>query len=379
MTKILIAGDFCPNARIIELIENEKYAEIFNEITALTKSSYYSIVNLECPVVLNEEKPIKKNGPNLKCTPKAVDAIQYAGFNMVTLANNHFYDYGDVGVNDTLMTCQKYGIDTVGGGADLKQAQEIKYKKIKEKQFAFINICEHEFSIATESTGGANPLNPISNYHQIQEARKRSDYVIIIVHGGHEYYQLPSPRMKETYRFFIDAGADAVINHHQHCYSGYEIYNGKPIFYGLGNFCFDWDNVRNNKWNEGYMVMIKFDISNISFEIYPYIQGDEKAGISIMTVEENQKFNKALQQINRKICDDKIVNEEHKKMINRTERLFMSAFEPYQNRYLKALYMRHLLPSLISTRRWAEILNYIECESHRDRIVSIINNILFKP
>jgi poly-gamma-glutamate synthesis protein (capsule biosynthesis protein) len=46
--------------------------------------------------------------------------------------------------------------------------------------------------------------------------------------------------MVETYRFFIEAGADAVVNHHQHCICGYEVYKGKPIFYGLGNFCFDW-------------------------------------------------------------------------------------------------------------------------------------------
>lgn len=43
--------------------------------------------------------------------------------------------------------------------------------------------------------------------------------------------------MQEIYRFFVDIGADAVINHHQHCYSGYEVYKEKPIFYGLGNFC----------------------------------------------------------------------------------------------------------------------------------------------
>lgn len=52
------------------------------------------------------------------------------------------------------------------------------------------------------------------------------------MHGGHEHYQLPSLRMQETYRFFIDAGADVVVNHHQHCFSGYEIYNNKYIFMG---------------------------------------------------------------------------------------------------------------------------------------------------
>ena len=54
--------------------------------------------------------------------------------------------------------------------------------------------------------------------------------MFLILHGGIEHYQLPSPRMKKWYRHIIDLGASAIVNHHQHCFSGYELYNGKPIF-----------------------------------------------------------------------------------------------------------------------------------------------------
>jgi poly-gamma-glutamate synthesis protein (capsule biosynthesis protein) len=121
----------------------------------------------------------------------------------------------------------------VGGGTNLQEASKILYKKIDEKVLALINCCENEFSIATEVTAGSNPLNPIQQYYAIQEAKSKADYVLVIVHGGHELWQLPSPRMQETYRFFIDAGADAVVNHHQHCYSGYEIYKKKPYILNL--------------------------------------------------------------------------------------------------------------------------------------------------
>ena len=134
----------------------------------------------------------------------------------------------------------------------------ILYKEIGDKKLAVINCCEHEFSIATETTAGSNPLNPISQYYAIKEAKEKADYVLVIVHGGHEHYQLPSTRMQETYRFFIDVGADAVVNHHQHCYSGYEYYNGKPIMYGLGNFCFDEGLKKTKQWHEGYIVEISF-------------------------------------------------------------------------------------------------------------------------
>ena len=96
------------------------------------------------------------------------------------------------------------------------------YKRKDGETLAIINCCEHEFSIADDDSAGANPLNPIQQYYKIKEARLNADYVLVIVHGGHEMYQLPSLRMVDTYRFFIDAGADAVVNHHQHCFSGYE-------------------------------------------------------------------------------------------------------------------------------------------------------------
>ena len=241
MINILVAGDYRPVLRVQQLINECKYNHIFSEVKQYTDKVDYSLVNLESPVVINRAEPIKKIGPNLKCSKDAIDAIKYAGFNCVTLANNHFYDYGEVGVKDTITTCKEQGIDYIGGGENIEEAEKILYKEIKGKKIAFINICEKEFSIATKKSAGSAPLSPIHNFYQIQEARKQSDYVIVIVHGGVEHYQLPSPQMKETYHFFVDAGADIIINHHQHCFSGYEIYNGKPIFYGLGNFCYDWD------------------------------------------------------------------------------------------------------------------------------------------
>ena len=75
-------------------------------------------------------------------------------------------------------------------------------KEIAGEKLAVINICENEWTIATKTSGGSAPLNLITNIHKIAEAKKNSDYVLVIVHGGTEHYQLPSPRMKETYRFF---------------------------------------------------------------------------------------------------------------------------------------------------------------------------------
>ena len=256
--KILIAGDFCQGYRVDALVKERRYGKLFDEVKPIIESADYSIVNFEFPVVLDKDaaRPIPKCGPNLEGTIESIEAIKYAGFKCCTLANNHILDQGEQCCLDTKNELEKAGVDTVGVGSNLSEAGEIFYKEIDGETLAIINCCEHEFSIATETSAGANPLNPVRQYYAIQEAKKKADYVLVIVHGGHEHYQLPSPRMKETYRFFVDAGADAVVNHHQHCYSGYDVYYDKPIFYGLGNFCFDEPQMRHCGWNEGYMVRL---------------------------------------------------------------------------------------------------------------------------
>lgn len=274
--KVIIAGDFCQRYRIDEAIKKRLYGDLFDEVKPIIETADYSIVNFEFPIILDSTnaKPILKCGPNLQGTKEAVDAVKYAGFNCCTLANNHILDQGEQCCLDTKNELEKAGIDTVGVGYNLEDAASILYKEIRGETLAIINCCEHEFSIATDTTIGANPLNPIQQYYRIQEARSKADYVLVIVHGGHEHCQLPSPEMQETYRFFIDSGADAVVNHHQHCYSGYEEYHGKPIFYGLGNLCFDNISKRGDDiWNEGYMVSLDFDKSRKpSYTLYPYIQ-----------------------------------------------------------------------------------------------------------
>lgn len=369
MIKLTICGDFCPGDRVQRLIESGNYDSIFGEVITYTSEADLNIINLEAPVLIGQGRPIAKCGPHLKCSYKAVDAIKSAGFNLVTLANNHFYDYGEQGVYDTMETCLKYQIDTVGGGKDITEASKIYYKEIKGCKIAIINCCEREFSIATESHGGSNPLNPIQQYYCIKKAKESSDYVIVIIHGGHEYYNLPSPRMKETYRFFIDSGADAVINHHQHCYSGYEKYKDKPIFYGIGNFCFDRQNKRNSIWNKGYIVCLNLNEDKINYDIIPYIQGDEQPGVSINRVDKDAFF-ASLKEINGKISNNTVLYNEHISFMNKKKKWYKLIFEPYQNKFLRALYMRGILPSLMSKNRRMNILNYISCESHRETSIN---------
>lgn len=375
--KVLVAGDFAPWARLAKQIERKRYSDVFPEnLREVIKSVDFSFVNFESPIVEDTYKPIPKCGPNLHCTPEAAEAIKFAGFTGVTMANNHILDFGTNGLHKSVACCKDQGLDVVGVGDNLKDAEEILYIEKDGKTLAVINCCEHEFSIATETSAGANPLNPVRQYYAIQKAKDKADYLLVIVHGGHEMFQLPSPRMVETYRFFIDAGADAVVNHHQHCYSGYEIYNGKPIFYGLGNFCFDEEGQRNCSWNEGYMVVVDFTDAVVRYELYPYTQCDGKAAVTLMT--DKAVFTRTIDAINCIVKDPLLLKEKCALYYMSTMKTFNAMLQPYDNRVLNKLFRMGLLPSLFSKRKKIRVLNYINCESHYDKFVFALKQVLSK-
>ena len=373
--KILIAGDFCPKNRMISIIEQGNYDYLFRDIKSILSEADYSIVNFEtCVANATKDKPISKCGPALCCSVKAIDALQHAGFNCCTLANNHFNDYGIDGIKKSLEEFSHRHMDYVGAGFNLKDAREILYKDIIDKKVAIINCCEHEFSIATETAAGCNPLDPISLYYDIQKAREIADYVIIIVHGGQEHLQVPQPRMKRLYRYFIDLGADVVVNHHQHCVNGMEIYHDKPIFYGLGNFCFDWEAPHHSLWNQGYMVMIDFsDI--INYEIIPYNQCDEKPCVELMRGTEKLEFEKDFSKLSDSISEDKELEQKYRSLINTRHSQYQYIFEPYSGRIGCAMYFRNLLPSFVKKNLEMKI-NYIECESHRESLILYLRSLL---
>lgn len=371
--KILIAGDFSPKFELNDIIAKKEFGALFDSVRPYIQATDISIVNFETTVAAEKATPIRKCGPHLSAHPYSVEALKYAGFNTVTLANNHFYDYGESGMRTSIQLLEQAGIKYTGAGETLQEACRPLYISAARTNegggnVAIINCCEHEFSIVTQEHGGCNPLNPIAQFYAIQDARKNADHVVVIVHGGHEHYQLPSTRMQDTYRFFIDAGADAVINHHQHCFSGMELYNGKPIFYGLGNFLFDTHNKANAAtWHDGYMVKLNFEAETVGFEIIPYRQCyGEMTVRPLADKSELNKFNTKFKQLCDIIDDSSQLDAYQRAFYAKQARGKIAAFEPYRGRLLKAAYRRNMLPSFIKGEGLAPIINYVECESHYD-------------
>lgn len=371
--RILVAGDFSPKQSITQLILSEEYRGKFNDIIKLTKSVDFAIVNFESNVSTPDSKPIEKNGPNLTTIPQALKLVSHMGFNVVTLANNHFYDYGDSAVDNTIALLDAANIKHVGGGRNIKDASKTLFLTKGEETIAIINACEHEFSIADKNHGGSYGIDLIKIYHDIQNAKAKADYILVIIHGGHEHFQLPSLRMQDWYRFFIDVGADAVANHHQHCFSGMEVYRGKPIYYGLGNFFFDSvESAVLTEWNKGILLGLNFSNGKVDHYPIPYIQCPGNPSVELLK-DDDENFKNKFKELNSIIANREELSKCNAKFYSSAKRNLLSIFQPYWGKYLSAAYRRGFLPSVITKKKRYKILNMIECESHLDKLRFLMN------
>lgn len=368
--KIFISGDFTPRHRAYEVIKNKDFSLLFGDVLPYIKQADISITNLESPLI-DEGNPIPKTGPNLKSPTDSIEALKYAGFDMVTLANNHMMDFGVEGLNSTISICEKNGIRCIGAGPNITEASKVCYIDKKGKTIAFINCCENEWSTTDGDKPGCNPLNEVNIYYQIREAKAKADFVVLIIHGGHETYELPSPRMKQLYRWFIDLGVDAVIGHHTHCYSGSEIYKGKPIVYSLGNFIF-YNKMPNPSWNIGVFAILSLTNEGVKLSLHPFEQFDSKMGLCLLSSDETIRWKHVCKDKTAIINNDTKLTEMFEAFCSENERLYRSYIEPTSNKYILAAKNRGWLKRNISGNKALLYLNIIRNESHRDILLQLL-------
>lgn len=366
--KLLICGDFAPDSISINAVKAG--TAIDTALTERINAADYSLVNLEAPVKDETCKPIAKEGPHLSTTADAITYLKNCGFNGVALANNHFRDYGAESVKLTIDAAKQARLDYVGGGNTVEEKQRVLV--VDSLGLAILNYCESEFSVT--SSYGSNPLDPIRLYKDIKEAGQKASHVVIFVHGGSEGYNQPTPRMQRLYRYMIDLGAEAVVNSHQHCYSGYEKYGKGYIVYGLGNFFFNDETEQEGPWTEGYMAELAFSQEGISgLELIPYIQCAHGVMMT-RPVSDDQKFRKCISQLNETIADEVKLSAEFDKWCEAQRKNYLSLFTPYSNRYLRYLCKRGLLPSFLPKKKLISLYDKIMCESHRDIILHELSN-----
>jgi poly-gamma-glutamate capsule biosynthesis protein CapA/YwtB (metallophosphatase superfamily) len=368
--KILITGDLCPVNRIENLVLMNDFGSIFNDFIDEFRGNDLNITDLECPLTVSESaRP--KTGPHQKAHPDCIRILKYADIGLAAMANNHIMDYDNRGVKDTLELCKVNLIDTVGIGKTVEDAAKPYTGNIKGKRIGILNYADNEFLSTPDGSFNCNPVNSVQFYYDIKKIRQYHDYLIIILHAGNEFYNLPSPRTKKLSEYLIDNGADVVISHHTHAFSGYEIYRSKPIFYGLGNFIYDWPGKINSGWNKGYVVRLQIS-EKINFEIIPLKQCNEKAGVFHLDPEERKVFNKELERLNQIITDDERLETEFQEYCKSVYPMYDAFIEPYFGKYITALRKRGFFPKLMSRRKRLLLLNLTRCESHREVLLRML-------
>jgi poly-gamma-glutamate synthesis protein (capsule biosynthesis protein) len=375
MPKIVITGDFCPDYINLETFKKNVNVDMFGEFLDAIKGKDIHITNLECPFT-NRTEVIPKDGPSLKATPEMIGAVKYAQVDVACLANNHILDFGHQGLFDTIDLCKKNGIRTVGAGKNLSEASEVLYLTVKNRNIAIINITQHEFSIALEDRAGANPLNIVQNYYSIIEARKHSSIVLVIVHGGNEEYPLPSERVIETYRFFADIGANVIISHHSHCVSGYEIYKGVPIFYGLGNFIFDRPaSMVPSTWYIGLILLLDINASGqITFELKPFFQSKKGLGFKLLEGSEKIAVMKEIDLYSEVIKDRQKLRQQWNNFSEKSRHYYYTSLGGL-GIIRRKLYRIPLLQKWIfPIKRKTVLYDMVKCEAHND----VISDLLLK-
>jgi len=371
--EIFIGGDFCPIGRNHETIRRKQYDVLFDGMAKCTAGADLKIINLEAPLV-NSTSPIAKSGPNIKANPEAIDALAYLGVNLVTLANNHIMDYGREGLEETLNVCKKANIHTVGAGMDRQQARRPFIFHKGNKKIAVLNFAENEFNRFGENAPGANVVDLVANFNDIKACRNKADVVLVVCHGGREHYQLPTPRQRERYRFYADAGADVVIGHHSHCYSGYETYNGTPIFYSLGNFLFDYKKkYQKGLWTEGFTLKLSIDNSKIDFQLIPFFQGREAdPNMRIMEKEDRKIFFDRIEVLNKIITNDELFSDRWTSYLTTQKKYYLSILNT-PNKYIRFLKSRGVLPQFALNREHRNVLlNILRCETHHEIMTNIL-------
>ena len=213
-----------------------------------------------------------------------VELLKIFSADLVTLANNHVYDYGEEGLISTLDTLDEAGIPYVGAGRNLKEASTIKYFVVKGRKIAFVSATEIEkfakyTKEATENSPGVTKTIDTSLFCSIiAEAKANADYVVACVHWGIEGkndFESEQRRMAEDY---AKAGADVIIGGHPHRLQGVEFIEDTPVAYSLGNFWFSTGTIYTT------IAQIRIDESGeLSLYMIPCIQ--QNLTTSILTEE----------------------------------------------------------------------------------------------
>ena len=263
---LLFVGDVMLSRGVGERMRSENdWTFPFQQIADTLASADLTFGNLECPV--SDQGRNRHHLYSFRADPKVIEGLNRAGFDVMSLANNHAYDWGAPALLDTQQRLRDAGILPVGAGANDLEAHYpvlIDCGGARLAFLAYVNIEPKEATAAPDKPGVAW-LDPDRVMADIRFARPLADLVIVALHWGVEYATQPQREQVELARQMIDSGADLVVGGHPHVVQPLEQYHDRWIAYSLGNFVFD---QKAPGTHRGLMLKVKITGKQIS-EVIP--------------------------------------------------------------------------------------------------------------
>lgn len=240
--KIAFLGDIMPGG----VLSGKSDGYISESLLSYLKSFDVRIATLESAIGDDFAfDPIKMQGKKSIIYSKNIDIQKLVDLNIdaVSIANNHTFDLGREGLQNTIELLKKNNILFFGAGMNSEEASKPVIIKKKNKSIALLGYCSDStgygyLPIAKDNTSGVNHLNINKVLQDIRIAKENNDYVFVLPHWGMEHTYFPPVGCKRDAYRMIRAGADGIIGGHPHRIQPLCSYKGKPIYYSLGNFLF---------------------------------------------------------------------------------------------------------------------------------------------
>lgn len=239
---ITFTGDILLDRGVRQYVERRGIDYVFSPfVDSVFQSSDLVVANLECPATKIRQPVYKKY--IFRGEPEWLSSLKRHGITHLNLANNHSIDQGRAGLVDTKKNIEAAGMVPVGVGDDMWQAAQPVLLASSPRNVYLLTSLQmplENFSYLPEKPSVSNE-DMDSLIVRVRKLRQDEPqcFVIVSIHWGGEHTLKPSPQQRRQARQLIDAGADALICHHTHTLQTIEHYQGKPIYYSIGNFIFD--------------------------------------------------------------------------------------------------------------------------------------------
>lgn len=233
-------GDLMFARDVVTLMEQHGSSYPFERVMHLFRGVDLLVGNLEGTFTERGERADKYY--TFRAPPAVAQTLRDAGFDAVSLANNHALDFGPVGLADTVDTLDGLSVAHFGAGGDATEAARPLTLEVRGLRVAILGFSAVRSSVfATASRPGVAEATVDAVEAAVTAAAAESDAVVVVIHFGTEYDPEPTREQRALAHAAVDAGATVVVGHHAHTLQPWERRGDALILYGLGNFVFDLD------------------------------------------------------------------------------------------------------------------------------------------